>query len=114
FILSTKCAVYNILIVRQYMTVFCFVPSASVPFMYRGLLCIYSSAMLASGSLLSGGNMNFYPHDRVLESQAWKKVVYAGDMVMLFLSSFPPACVYYLLWSISYILFPTSLWSSKV
>lgn len=35
-------------------------------------------------------------------------------VVMVFCSSFPPACVYYLLWSISYILFPTSLWSSKV
>lgn len=63
--------------------------------MYRGLPCIYSSAILASASLLSGGNMSllrviaiamiifmishtFYPHDRVLESQAWKKVVYAG------------------------------------
>lgn len=68
--------------------------------MYRGLPCIYSSAILASASLLSGGNMamlrviamamipfmisqNFYPHDRVLESQAWKKVVYAGGKVIL-------------------------------
>lgn len=63
--------------------------------MYRGLPCIYSSAILSSASLLSGGSMTllrvlamamiifmirqtFYPHDRVLESQAWKKVVYAG------------------------------------
>lgn len=63
--------------------------------MYRGLPCIYSSAILSSASLLSGGNLallrvlamsmiifmirqTFYPHDRVLESQAWKKVVYAG------------------------------------
>lgn len=69
--------------------------SSGIPFMYRGLPCIYSSAILASASLLSGGNMSllrviamamiifmishtFYPHDRVLESQAWKKVVYAG------------------------------------
>lgn len=69
--------------------------SVGIPFVYRGLPCIYSSAILASASLLSGGNMtmlrvlamamilfmisqNFYPHDRVLESQAWKKVVYAG------------------------------------
>lgn len=79
-----------------------------IPFMYRGLPCIYSSAILASASLLSGGNMallrviamamivfmisqNFYPHDRVLESQAWKKAVYAGGKVILkvltFLSS---------------------------
>lgn len=152
--------------------------------MYRGLPCIYSSAILSSASLLSGGSMallrvlamamiifmisqSFYPHDRVLESQAWKKVVFAGGknllvshslnmwhlqrhkhhgdsseqilqtffscaslafiqnntrhcvflslgVVMVFCSSFPPACVYYLLWSVSYILFPTSLWSSKV
>lgn len=94
--------------------------------MYRGLPCIYSSAILASASLLSGGNMallrviavamilfmisqNFYPHDRVLESQAWKKAVYAGGKVIfknlrmslllftyLFLMRFEPftACVY--------------------
>ncbi|KAL0158152.1 hypothetical protein M9458_046228, partial [Cirrhinus mrigala] len=66
-----------------------------IPFMYRGLPCIYSSAILVCVSLLTGGNMavlrilavamilfmvnqNFYPHDRVLESQAWKKVVYIG------------------------------------
>lgn len=69
--------------------------ASGIPFMYRGLPCIYSSAILASASLLSGGNMallriiaiamivfmisqSFYPHDRVLESQAWKKAVYAG------------------------------------
>ncbi|XP_034028977.1 transmembrane protein 269-like [Thalassophryne amazonica] len=105
--------------------------SSGIPFMYRGLPCVYSSAILASASLLSGGNMavlqvikvamilfmiteTFYPHDRVLESQAWKKVVYAGGVVMVFCSSFPPACVYYLLWSVSYVLFPTSLWNRKV
>ena len=36
-------------------------------------------------------SQNFYPHDRVLESQAWKKAVYAGGKVILnvftFLSS---------------------------
>lgn len=75
--------------------IFLFVWTTGIPFMYRGLPCIYSSAILASASLLSGGNMavlrviavamilfmishNFYPHDRILESQAWKKVVYAG------------------------------------
>ncbi|KAI4896716.1 hypothetical protein NFI96_032884 [Prochilodus magdalenae] len=105
--------------------------SSGIPFMYRGLPCIYSSAILACTSLLTGGNMvmlrvtavamilfmvsqGFYPHDRVLESQAWKKVVYVGGVVMVFCSSFPPACVYYLLWSVSYILFPTALWSCKV
>lgn len=72
--------------------------------MYRGLPCIYSSAILASASLLSGANMallriiavamivfmisqSFYPHDRVLESQAWKKAVYAGGKCQ---SSEPP------------------------
>uniref|UniRef100_A0A8C2WJY0 Transmembrane protein 269 n=1 Tax=Cyclopterus lumpus TaxID=8103 RepID=A0A8C2WJY0_CYCLU len=108
----------------------CFFQSG-IPFVFRGLPCTYSSAFLASASILSGGNLamrrvvavamilfmisqNFYPHDRVLESQAWKKAVFAGGIVMVFCSSFPPACVYYLLWSVSYILFPTSLWSSKV
>lgn len=73
--------------------------------MYRGLPCIYSSAILASASLLSGGNMamlrviamamilfmisqNFYPHDRVLESQAWKKAVYAGGKAIFLILSF--------------------------
>lgn len=74
--------------------------TSGIPFMYRGLPCIYSSAILSSASLLSGGNMallrviaiamivfmisqNFYPHDRVLESQAWKKVIYAGGNLTL-------------------------------
>lgn len=106
--------------------------------------------VLAMAMIIFMIRQTFYPHDRVLESQAWKKVVYAGGkdlrrdkdpgasservgcgfsfdqinarpcvlwssgVVMVFCSSFPPACVYYLLWSISYILFPTSLWSSKV
>ncbi|XP_068452925.1 transmembrane protein 269-like isoform X2 [Clinocottus analis] len=105
--------------------------SSGIPFMFRGLPSTYASTFLASASLLSGGNpamrrvvavamilfmisQSFYPHDRVLETQTWKKAVYAGGVVMVFCSSFPPACVYYLLWSVSYILFPTSLWSSKV
>lgn len=86
--------------------------ATGIPFVYRGLPCIYSSAILASASLLSGGDMallrviaiamivfmisqNFYPHDRVLESQAWKKAVYAGGKLFLFLfilfsSEIPP------------------------
>ncbi|XP_028848656.1 transmembrane protein 269 isoform X2 [Denticeps clupeoides] len=123
----------NILCMCYVLSVFirlCFF-SSGIPFMYRGLPCIYSSAILACVSLLSGGNMavlrataiamilfmvsqSFYPHDRVLESQAWKKVIYAGGVVMVLCSSFPSACVYYLLWSVSYILFPTSLWSCKL
>lgn len=63
--------------------------------MYRGLPCPYGSSVLASTYLLTGGNLvvlrivamvmilfmvdqGFYPHDKVLESQAWKKVVYMG------------------------------------
>ncbi|XP_066547061.1 transmembrane protein 269 [Amia ocellicauda] len=105
--------------------------SSGIPFMYRGLPCIYSSAILACTSLLTGANIiilrvaalamilfmvdkGFYPHDRVLESQAWKKMVYVGGVLMVLCSSFPPACVYYLVWSVSYILFPSALWSSKV
>uniref|UniRef100_A0A8C9XXI7 Transmembrane protein 269 n=2 Tax=Percidae TaxID=8165 RepID=A0A8C9XXI7_SANLU len=132
-LLRTTDLMDNILCVCYVLSVFvrlCFFTSG-IPFMYRGLPCIYSSGILASVSLLSGGNLvvlrviaaamiffmisqSFYPHDKVLESQAWKKVVYAGGVIMVFCSSFPPACVYYLLWSVSYILFPTSLWSSKV
>ncbi|XP_036802907.1 transmembrane protein 269 isoform X9 [Oncorhynchus mykiss] len=173
-LLRTHALMDNILCMCYVLSVFvrlCFF-SSGIPFMYRGLPCIYSSAILACLSLLTGGNMvilrvtavamilfmvnqGFYPHDRVLESQAWKKVVYAGEMfkqffkkwmfgpvksigmlipgasfvnaaafycqqthlpgvVMVFCSSFSPACVYYLLWSVSYILFPTSLWSCKV
>ncbi|XP_061758927.1 transmembrane protein 269 isoform X3 [Nerophis ophidion] len=123
----------NVLCVCYVLSVFvrlCFF-SSGIPFMYRGLPCIYSSAILATSSLLLGGNsatlrviavamilfmisQNFYPHDRVLESQAWKKVVYVGGVMILFCCSISPACVYYLLWSVSYLLFPTSLWSSKV
>lgn len=79
--------------------------SSGIPFMYRGLPCIYSSAILSSASLLSGGNLallrvlamamiifmisqTFYPHDRVLESQAWKKVVYAGGKSLIISRSF--------------------------
>ncbi|XP_077453868.1 transmembrane protein 269 isoform X1 [Stigmatopora argus] len=122
----------NILCICYALSVFvrlCFF-SSGIPFIYRGLPCIYSSAILASASLLSGGNTavlrviavamilfmishGVYPHDRVLESQAWKKAVYAGGVVVLFCSFFPSACVYYLLWSVSFLLFP-SLWSSEV
>ncbi|XP_076133029.1 transmembrane protein 269 isoform X1 [Alosa pseudoharengus] len=132
-LLRTESLLDNLLCMCYVLSVFtrlCFF-SSGIPFMYRGLPCIYSSAILACVSLLSGGHMvvlrvtamamilfmisqTFYPHDRVLESQAWKKVVYAGGIVMVFCSSFPPACVYYLLWSMSYILFPASLWSCKV
>ncbi|XP_054857246.1 transmembrane protein 269 isoform X1 [Eublepharis macularius] len=104
--------------------------SSGVPFMYRGLPCPYGSSVLASTYLLTGGNLvvmrvvamvmilfmvdqGFYPHDKVLESQAWKKVVYVGGAAVVFFSAFPTASLYYLLWSISYIFFPTVLWSHK-
>uniref|UniRef100_A0A8C7RGI6 Transmembrane protein 269 n=1 Tax=Oncorhynchus mykiss TaxID=8022 RepID=A0A8C7RGI6_ONCMY len=97
-LLRTHALMDNILCMCYVLSVFvrlCFF-SSGIPFMYRGLPCIYSSAILACLSLLTGGNMvilrvtavamilfmvnqGFYPHDRVLESQAWKKVVYAGE-----------------------------------
>uniref|UniRef100_A0A3Q3ICX3 Uncharacterized protein n=1 Tax=Monopterus albus TaxID=43700 RepID=A0A3Q3ICX3_MONAL len=88
--------------------------SSGIPFMYRGLPCTYSSCILASASLLPGGTVamlqviavamilfmisqTFYPHDRVLESQAWKKVVYAGGKS----NSSSPLVDSYLLWDTS-------------
>lgn len=70
-------------------------PPAGIPFTYRGLPCPYASSLLAATFLLTGGNVallrvtaavmilfmvdrGFYPHDKVLESQFWKKMVYAG------------------------------------
>ncbi|XP_074670075.1 transmembrane protein 269 isoform X2 [Strix aluco] len=69
--------------------------SSGIPFTYRGLPCPYASSLLAGTFLLTGGNVTllrvtavvmilfmvdrgFYPHDKVLESQLWKKLVYAG------------------------------------
>lgn len=68
---------------------------AGIPFTYRGLPCPYASSLLASTFLLTGGHVTllrvtaiamvlfmvdrgFYPHDKVLESQCWKKAIYAG------------------------------------
>jgi len=68
---------------------------AGIPFTYRGLPCPYAASLLAGTFLLTGGNVTLlrvaaavmilfmldrgvYPHDKVLESQLWKKVVYAG------------------------------------
>ncbi|CAL8325832.1 unnamed protein product [Merluccius merluccius] len=132
-LLRTPHLIDNILCMCYGLTVFiriCFY-SSGIPFVYRGLPCIYSSAILASASLLLGGNTavlrttavvliffmvshSFYPHDRVLESQPWKKAVYAGGVIMVFCSIQSVCCAYYLLWCVSYILFPASLWSSKV
>ncbi|KAM8831077.1 transmembrane protein 269 isoform 1-T2 [Synchiropus picturatus] len=132
-LLRTPALLDNVLCMCYVLTVLgrlCFYASG-IPFMYRGLPCTYSSAILASAALLSAESPvvlravavamilfmtrhNFYPHDRVLESQSWKKAVYAGGVVVLFCSGFPAAGAYYLLWSMSYALFATSLWSSKV
>ncbi|XP_027000396.1 transmembrane protein 269 isoform X2 [Tachysurus fulvidraco] len=99
-LLRTSNILDNVLCMCYMLSVFirlCFF-SSGIPFMYRGLPCIYSSASLACLSLLTGGNMTvlrltaiamivfmgsqtLYPHDRVLESQAWKKVVYAGGNI---------------------------------
>lgn len=104
--------------------------SSGLPFVYRGLPCPYGASILASTCVLTGGNrimmrivamvmvlfmvdQGFYPHDKVLESQAWKKLVYAGGVVALLLSSFPSAALYYLAWSLSYIMCPTVVWSQK-
>ncbi|XP_072334677.1 transmembrane protein 269 isoform X3 [Scyliorhinus torazame] len=93
-------------------------------------LCFFSSAILACTSLLTGGNrfllyiaavvmilfmtdQGNYPHDKVLESQIWKKVVYIGGLMALFCCPLRLACIYYLIWCFSYTLFPSTLWSCK-
>ncbi|XP_010002995.1 PREDICTED: uncharacterized protein LOC104395027 [Chaetura pelagica] len=54
-----------------------------------------------------------YPHDKVLESQLWKKVVYAGGVVAVLFLPALVAPVYCLVWSMSYICCPFALWSCK-
>lgn len=103
---------------------------AGIPFTYRGLPCPYASSLLAGTFLLSGGNVTllrataavmilfmldrgFYPHDKVLESQLWKKVVYAGGVAAVLFSPATVASIYCLAWSMSYIVFPFAIWSCK-
>ncbi|KAM6296232.1 transmembrane protein 269 [Aegotheles albertisi] len=105
--------------------------SSGIPFSYRGLPCPYASSLLASTFLLSEGNVTLlritagvmilfmvdrglYPHDKVLESQLWKKLVYAGGVVAVLFSPAVVAPIYCLAWSTSYICFPFVLWSCKV
>uniref|UniRef100_A0A8C3H906 Transmembrane protein 269 n=1 Tax=Chrysemys picta bellii TaxID=8478 RepID=A0A8C3H906_CHRPI len=105
--------------------------SSGIPFMYRGLPCPYASSLLTGTYLLTGGNLvvlrivamimilfmvdqGFYPHDKVLESQLWKKMVYAGGILMVLFSSYSIVSLYYLVWSSTYIFFPVALWSCKV
>ncbi|XP_042199433.1 transmembrane protein 269 isoform X2 [Callorhinchus milii] len=123
----------SLLVICYVMSVFarlCFF-SSGIPFVYRGLPCPYASAILACTSLLTEGNrfilhttavvmilfmtdQGNYPHDKVLESQIWKKIVYAGGLLMLFCCPFSLACTYYLVWCFSYTLFPAALWSYEV
>ncbi|XP_053546187.1 transmembrane protein 269 isoform X2 [Bombina bombina] len=105
--------------------------SSGIPFIYRGLPCPYASAILACVSLLTSNHQvflqglalvmiffmvdqGFYPHDKILESQFWKKLVFVGGILVMVCSFSPIACLYHLVWSISYVLFPETLWSFKV
>ncbi|XP_045655766.1 transmembrane protein 269 isoform X1 [Ursus americanus] len=94
---------------------------------HKGLPCRYASCVLASTSLLTKGNtfilscmaslmilfmmdQSYYPHDEILESENWKKLVYLGGIILLLLSPFSLTAFYCLLWSLSYIFFPDALW----
>ncbi|XP_067167246.1 transmembrane protein 269 isoform X2 [Apteryx mantelli] len=105
--------------------------SSGTPFTYRGLPCPYASALLAGTFLLTGGHLVLlrvaaavmilfmvdrgrYPHDKVLESQLWKKAVYAGGVAAVLFSPAAVLSLYYLAWSTSYIFFPFAVWSCKV
>ncbi|XP_065594293.1 transmembrane protein 269 isoform X1 [Cyrtonyx montezumae] len=104
--------------------------SSGIPFTYRGLPCPYASSLLASTFLLTGGHVTllrvaaiatalfmvdrgFYPHDKVLESQSWKKAIYAGGIAAVLFSPTTVAPIYFLAWSVSYIIFPFAIWSCK-
>ncbi|XP_047645415.1 transmembrane protein 269 isoform X4 [Phacochoerus africanus] len=101
--------------------------STGTPFTHKGLPCSYASCVLASTSLLTKGNtfilscmaslmilfmmdQSYYPHDEILESESWKKMVYLGGVVMLLLSPLSLTAFYCLTWSLSYIFFPDALW----
>ncbi|XP_014395047.1 PREDICTED: uncharacterized protein LOC102241032 isoform X3 [Myotis brandtii] len=76
----------------------CFYSTSGLSFTYKGLPCPYASCVLASTSLLTKGNrfilscmaslmilfmmdQSYYPHDEILESENWKKIVYLGGLV---------------------------------
>nr|KAF6445406.1 transmembrane protein 269 [Molossus molossus] len=105
----------------------CFYSTAGISFTYKGLPCPYASCVLASTSLLTKGNtfilscmtslmilfmmdQSYYPHDEILESENWKKIVYLGGVIMLLLSPLSLTAFYCLMWSLSYIFFPDALW----
>ncbi|CAO2588777.1 Transmembrane protein 269 [Lemmus lemmus] len=109
----------------------CFYSTEGGPSAYKGLPCPYASCVLASTCLLTKGNtfilccmaslmilfmidQSCYPHDEILESENWKKVVYMGGVVMLFFSPFSLIALYCLIWSLSYIFFPDALWGRGV
>ncbi|XP_040612725.1 transmembrane protein 269 isoform X3 [Mesocricetus auratus] len=77
----------------------CFYSTGGGPSAYKGLPCPYASCVLASTCLLTKGNtfilccmaslmilfmidQSCYPHDEILESENWKKVVYMGGKVI--------------------------------
>ncbi|KAM6312797.1 transmembrane protein 269 [Podargus strigoides] len=131
-LLQPRGALDGLLAIAYVMAVFarlCFF-STGIPFTYRGLPCPYASSLLASIFLLTGGNVTllhvtaivmilfmvdqgFYPHDKVLESQLWKKAVYVGGVAAVLFSPAVVAAVYCLAWSTSYIVFPFAIWSCK-
>ncbi|XP_016060627.1 PREDICTED: CDP-diacylglycerol--serine O-phosphatidyltransferase [Miniopterus natalensis] len=105
--------------------------SAGLSLTHKGLPCSYASCVLASTSLLTKGNtfilfcmaslmilfmmdQSYYPHDEILESENWKKVVYLGGVIMLLFSPFSLTAFYCLMWSLSYIFFPDALWGKTV
>ncbi|EPQ07663.1 hypothetical protein D623_10016784 [Myotis brandtii] len=105
----------------------CFYSTSGLSFTYKGLPCPYASCVLASTSLLTKGNrfilscmaslmilfmmdQSYYPHDEILESENWKKIVYLGGVIILFFSPFSIIAFYCLMWSLSYIFFPDVLW----
>ncbi|XP_062449593.1 transmembrane protein 269 isoform X2 [Rhea pennata] len=132
-LLRTRGVLDGLLAVAYVLAVFarlCFF-SSGIPFTYRGLPCPYASALLAGTSLLTGGHLTllrvaaavmilfmvdrgFYPHDKVLESQLWKKAVYAGGVAAVLFSPSSVLSLYYLAWAASYIFFPFAVWSCKV
>ncbi|KAM8927904.1 transmembrane protein 269 [Pelodytes ibericus] len=131
-LLHTHSLLDALLVIVYVLAVFtrlCFYTSG-IPFMYRGLPCPYASAILACASLLSDSHFlvlraaavtmilfmvdqGFYPHDKILESQFWKKMVFVGGVLIILCSFCPLACLYHLTWSMSYILFPDTVWSFK-
>ncbi|XP_029874482.1 transmembrane protein 269 isoform X3 [Aquila chrysaetos chrysaetos] len=83
-------------------------------------LCFFSSGgnvtllrVTAIVMILFMVDQGFYPHDKVLESQLWKKLVYAGGVAAVLFAPPAVASIYCLAWSMSYIIFPFAIWSCK-